>query len=116
MKNLKLSVKFSAASIVLLVIAIFCSLAVSLSLQQITSAFDERCILGAQLTFETMPKSAKENETESSTIPVIKEKSSIGLSEIFNKTYADFIVGKDNSLEFPVDQAISFRDSNNLKI
>lgn len=94
--NLNLSLLFPAASIVLLVFAIFCSLGISLSLQKIIGAFEERCVLFAELEFEPIL-------TESSEVAPIRTSNKFAnLSHFFNESYANYLDG--DSSELPVDQ------------
>lgn len=58
---------FSAASIILLVIAIATSFAVSFSLHRIMYAFDEHCVLNAKVDFYQVPQASLDSQSSSST-------------------------------------------------
>jgi hypothetical protein len=78
-----------------------------MSLQKLSAAFDDRCVLGAHLEFETETEmrvnylKEKLSEIESSTF-IASTKSHVPLSDVFNTSYAEFL-GED-SAEYPVDQ------------
>lgn len=86
----------------------------SLSLHKIIAAFDDRCILNAQIELETEEQREnyfflRRNNLRSSAPPVVAEeavtvqKSLAKLTDVFNETYAAFL-SSDTSLEFPADQ------------
>lgn len=104
------------SSIILLVLAIVGSLGISLSLQQLTSAFDDHCVLQAEVAFETdeekqaylkpnlsQDKLAEASDFNGTLTSVWKTKSFVALSEVYNASYAAFLTNKPDH-EFPTDQ------------
>lgn len=85
----------------------------SLSLHKIIAAFDDRCILNAQIELETEEQRLNyfflKRDNRNRVVPstsdeaVTVEKSVTRLSDVFNETYATFL-SSDTSLEFPADQ------------
>lgn len=80
----------------LLILCIFFSFWVSVTLQNLIHNFDTRCILGAQIKFiEINPKPENVSEFTSQRILV---------KSLFNETFADFITTNEASNEFPTSQ------------
>lgn len=102
-----------ASSIILLVLAIICSVGVSLSLEKLIESYDDRCILHADVHFETELERAnyfqKFSNSMRRAVDVIEDNSvkaekSLGkLSDHFNESYASFL-NSDLNAEYPVDQ------------
>lgn len=84
---------FLVSSIVLLIIAIICSIGVSLSLQQIISAYDDQCVLNARLKFKEAPPSATPNDVSFSFAGASTNGTGefAPLNQFFNETYARFL-------------------------
>lgn len=114
LKAVYLHFHHSAASIVLLILAIACSIGVSLSLQKLLASYDDRCILHADLRLETeqerlnyffekyknsgaKPPSIDEDDTE------MISKSYGKLMDKFNESYAYFL-NRNLDAKYPTDQ------------
>lgn len=97
----------------LLILAIICSIGVSLSLQNLISSYDDRCILHARIHFETEQeretyfyqrfKNVKLSETKADDSSVVVANSYGKLKDHFNESYAAFL-NKDLDAEYPADQ------------
>lgn len=78
----------------LLILCIFFSFGVAITLHNIINVFDNRCILGAQIKMKLLPP--EEVEMDQSTDNSTSEfTSSTGkLSEVFNQSYSNFIAAE----------------------
>lgn len=69
-----------------------CSLSVSLSLQKITSAYENQCLLGADLKFENVSDDlvsmTMQNEFEG---PKLNGDEFLDVSNVFNSTHLNFL-------------------------
>lgn len=78
----------------LLILCIFFSFCVAVTLQNLIQLFDSRCILGAQVKFsEINPTPKPENVSDN-----------LSLKSLFNESYADYLASNEAKSDFPSSQ------------
>lgn len=121
-------VSLTASSIILLVFAVVCSFAVSFSLDKLITAFDNRCILDANVKFQNVNESIPPYDFEGSSPfqdridrnetmhrlalqPVIMTKKFVTLSDFFNESYGKTLHDEFQTQVFPVEEVRFLIDS-----
>lgn len=113
-------VRLTATSIILLVFGVICSFAVSLSLDKLIYAYEQHCILGADVQFRSTNESApiiaygtspfqdridrQETLDRLALNPITMTKKFVILSDFFNESYAKTLLEDYQTQLFPIEQ------------